>query len=147
MPSCTMVIASSGLIPTITVIAPRSRAMAAILRSVCELNESTTSIAATSMITPFARSRRIRSIRSCWKATSWSSSRAVCTEAMRYGPSLRIETRGGSGGAARLSPDILAPHDREAEQPLGLLDAALQVADRVHLAEVDADGHQRLRDL
>ena len=34
-----------------------------------------------------------------------------------------------------------------AEQPLGLLEAALQVADRVHLAEVDADGDQRLGDL
>ena len=46
--------------------------------------------------------------------------------------------------APTLSPTV---DDLVAEQALGLLDAALQVADRVHLAEVDADGDQRLRDL
>ena len=42
---------------------------------------------------------------------------------------------------------IVRPDDLEPEEAFGLLDAALQVADRVHLAEVDADGDQRLRDL
>src|SRR5438309_312678 len=37
--------------------------------------------------------------------------------------------------------------DLVADQPLRFLDAPLQVADRGHFAQVDADGHQRLRDL
>ena len=36
---------------------------------------------------------------------------------------------------------------RVAEQPLGLLEAALQVTDGVHLAQVHPDGHQGLGDL
>jgi hypothetical protein len=37
--------------------------------------------------------------------------------------------------------------DLEPEQALRLFDAALEVADSVHLAKVDPDGHQRLGDL
>src|SRR6266480_7262830 len=38
-------------------------------------------------------------------------------------------------------------HDLVTEQPLRLLDAALQVAHRVHLSQVDADVDDGLRDL
>ncbi len=44
--------ATSGGMPTITVRAPRSRATSAMLRSVLDPKESSTSSAATSMITP-----------------------------------------------------------------------------------------------
>ena len=37
--------------------------------------------------------------------------------------------------------------DRESEQAFGLLHAALEVADGVHLGKVDPDGHQGLGDL
>ena len=47
--------ATSGWMPTMTVTAPRSRAISAMLRSVREPNESSTSSAATSMMTPRAR--------------------------------------------------------------------------------------------
>ena len=52
IPSSTMAKATSGWMPTITVSAPRSRAISAMLRSVREPKESRTSSAATSMITP-----------------------------------------------------------------------------------------------
>src|SRR5215213_2330089 len=42
---------------------------------------------------------------------------------------------------------VRAERDRVAEDPLGLLDAALQVADRVDLAELDAERDERLGDL
>src|SRR2546422_2267861 len=37
-------------------------------------------------------------------------------------------------------------NDFVAQLPLGFLDAALQIADRVHLAQVHADSDERLRD-
>src|SRR3954470_21530055 len=53
----------------------------------------------------------------------------------------------GDGQLADLGRDRLALADLVAEQPLSLLDAALEVADRIDLREVHADGHQRLGDV
>src|SRR5215211_1772616 len=98
------------------------------------------------MMTPRARRAPICSIRLRWKRSSWSSSSAVWTEATRYGPCARMETRSGSA-AEESTVDIVDLDDLEPEQPLGFLDALLQVTDRVHFAEVDSDGDQGLGDL
>src|SRR5215203_1001744 len=50
----------------------------------------------------------------------------------------------GNGQLADLGRQVLALGDLVAQQPLGLLDAALEIADRVDLGEVHADRHQRL---
>jgi len=42
---------------------------------------------------------------------------------------------------------IAGPNHLEAQDSLGFFDAALQIADGGDLAEVDANGHQRLRDV
>jgi hypothetical protein len=83
MPSETIAKATSGWIPTMTVSAPRSRAISAIVRSVRAPKESRTSSAATSMITPLDRCRPICSTRSSRKRTICVSSSAVWIEAIR----------------------------------------------------------------
>ena len=69
---------------------------------------------------------------------------AAWIEAIRNGPCLRIGT--AIERASRLG-DGVAQRDLVAEQALGLLDAALEVADRVDLGEVDAERDERLGDL
>src|SRR5215218_11420196 len=130
--------------PTITVSAPRRRAMWARLRRHRVPKESSTSRAATSTMIPRERSAPMRVTTSCWKRTiSWSSS-AVWIDAMRKSPWRRTET-------SMLPPDLdlrlVFPDDLEPEVALRLLDAPLEVTDGVHLAEVDPDGDQRLGDL
>src|SRR2546425_4095239 len=145
-PSCTIVKATSGWIPTMTVSAPRSRIMWAMSRSVREAKESITSMAVTSTITP--RDRYLPTIRtSAFLSSSNSASvSADCTLAIRYGPCLRI-------GTATVGPlsfgwyDLLDRADLVAQESFGFLDAALQVPDGVHLGQVDSDVHQGLRDL
>ena len=79
-PSWTIAKATSGCRPTITVSAPRSRVMCAIVRSDRAANESITSIAVTSTMMPWARNRLTRSIRS-WRSRSVSESvSAACTD-------------------------------------------------------------------
>src|SRR5690349_22210069 len=73
-------------------------------------------------------------------------------EAIRYWPCLRIGTSTtpsvpGVGAGSGLRGHVFQGQDLVAEQPLRLLDAALQVAHRGHLAQIDADRHKRLRDL
>ena len=71
---------------------------------------------------------------------------AAWIEAIRNGPCLRIGT--ATLPLPRLpSSSASAAEHRVAEQALGLLDAALEVADRVDLRQVHAERHQRLRDL
>src|SRR3989449_3591450 len=135
-----------------TVSAPRSRAMCAMSRSVRTANESMTSSAVTSTMTPRARKRPTRSIsasRSCDRSASVS---ADCMDAIRYWPCLRIGTSTapsatGVGASSRLRGQLFQRQDLVAEQPLRFLDAALQVAYRRHLAQVDADRDKRLGDL
>ncbi len=69
--------------PTITVVAPRSLAISAMLLNVREPKESSTSRAATSMITPLERCSPIWWMRSFWNRTIWESSSAVWMDAMR----------------------------------------------------------------
>ena len=66
---------------------------------------------------------------------------------MRFGPCAGSRPAGAPGCYPVRQCVIRHLRDPEAEQPLGLLDAALQVADGVHLAQVDADGDERLGDL
>src|SRR5215218_6512730 len=130
--------------PTITVSAPRRRAMWARLRRHRVPKESSTSRAATSTMIPRERSAPMRVTTSCWKRTiSWSSS-AVWIDAMRKSPWRRTETSMLPPGPGLRR---LFAADPEPQVALGLLDAALQVADGVHLPEVDPDRHQGLGDL
>src|SRR4029450_12473758 len=135
--------------PTMTVSAPRSLIMWATSRRVRVANESMTSRAVTSTITPRARTLLTDTTsvsRSCLRS---SSVRADCTVAMRYAPCLRI------GTCTKPSPPLrgvrrrrlLHRHDLVAQEPLGLFDTALEVADGVHLAEVDTDVDECLGDL
>src|SRR5918993_211176 len=64
-------------------------------------------------------------------------------EAIRKSPCRRIET---NIAASPLSAWVRAA-DAEAELSLRLLDAALKIADRVHLAQVDTDRYERAGDL
>jgi len=50
-------------------------------------------------------------------------------------------------GAGSVGFGIAGPDHLESEHPFGLLDAALQVAHRGELAQIDADGHQGLGDV
>src|SRR5258708_3108624 len=138
--------ATSGWIPTMTVSAPRRRIMCAISRSVREANESITSIAVTSTMTPRERcfttccTRLRRSwLRSASETAAWKG-------AISTAPCLRMGT-----STWPFLPIPLAwfsqRHHLVPQQSFGLLDAPLQVAHRVHLPEVDTDGHQRLGNL
>ena len=91
-PSCTIANATSGWIPTMTVSAPRRRVMWARSRRVRTANESITSSAVTSTMTPRARSLPTRSNSA---SRSWERSSSVSAdwmEAIRYDPCLRIGT-------------------------------------------------------
>src|SRR4029453_8436614 len=147
MPSRTIAKATVGWMPTMTFSAPRSRAAWARWSRVREPKESMTSRAATSMMTPRARWVPICSTRSCWNWTiSWSFS-ASWIEAIRYSPCRRIETSISTIQSVLMVVDRVGLGHLEPEQAFRLFDAALQVPDGVHLAKVDADGHQGLGDL
>src|SRR6266513_986162 len=126
--------------------------MWAMSRSVRTANESITSSAVTSTITPRVRNRPTRSIsasRSCERSASVS---ADWMDAIREWPCFRIgtSTRPPSpewGVDSRLRSHVFLRDDLVAEQAFRLLDATLQVAHGRHLAQIHADRHQRLRDL
>src|SRR5919112_3693964 len=98
------------------------------------------------MTMPRLRPLSTCSRRSSWSLVSWLSSSAVWTETMRYADWLRIETSLGSVLACSVTV-MVQSFDTEAERPLGLLDPALEIPDRPHLAQVHPDGHQSLGDL
>src|SRR5215471_16755546 len=96
-------------------------------------------------MTPLARCCPTRPARSSRSRTRSSSLSADWILAIRYLPCLRIGTFMYS--AQRLAGSaFLDRHYLVAQQTLGELDPALQVADGVHLAQLDADRDQRLRD-
>src|SRR5688572_32314639 len=103
-----------------------------------------TSSAVTSTMMPRERWRvtwLITSSRSCRTSVSVS---AAWIDAIRNGPCLRMGTAIAAPRSAGLVGDVdAAERDLVAEQALGLLDAALEVAHRVDLAELDAQRHQR----
>src|SRR5918995_4626160 len=73
---------------------------------------------------------------------------AAWIEAIRNGPCLRIGTATRVSASAALDLRRLGPPQHlVAQQPLRFLDAALEVADRVDLGEVDADGDEGLGNL
>src|SRR5205085_3386861 len=149
-PSWTMAKATSAWIPTMTVTAPRRSVMWAIVRSERAANESITSSAVTSTMMPLDRYRLTWSIRSSCRERASLSVMADWIEAIRYVPCLRIGTDTStvrSADLAHLGDRLGAAAHLVAEEPLRLLDAALEVAHGVHLREVDADGHQSEGDL
>ena len=89
-PSCTMANATSGWMPTITVSAPRSLVMCAVSRSVRDANESMTSSAVTSTITPRERClpRLAISASRSWIRSLSRSADWIVT--IRNGPCLRM---------------------------------------------------------
>src|SRR5262245_54359030 len=139
--------ATSGWMPTITVSAPRNRIMWAIPRSVRTAKESMTSSTVTSTMAPRDRYRPTCSTRSSRRWRRSSSLRADWMEAMRKSRCLRMGTRMGSGPRRLRSRDLAFEHHFVAEQALRLLDPSLEVAHRVDLSEVHADGDQGLGDL
>src|SRR5918994_7186832 len=137
-----MAIATSGWIPTTRVRAPRSRALIAIPRSARATKESITSSAETSMMTLRNRWRPTESVSSSRSCSTCASVRSDWIAAMSASPCRRSATPMGlrpryCGGVVR----------RGSEQPLGFLEPTLEVTHRAHLAQVDAEVDERLRDL
>src|SRR6478735_7177355 len=130
-----------------TVAAPRSAVIRARVDRVLAAKESSTSNAATSMITPRARSRPTRAIRSRWKRSSSESSNAVWMDAIRYGPCRRIETSRDWAWSGGLSVGVIGTDHLVPQDTFGLLDAALQITHGADLAQIHPDRHQGLRDL
>src|SRR5690348_6286903 len=144
-----MAIATSGWMPTMTVRAPRSFVVSARACSVRVANESMTSSAVTSMTTPCERKRPTCSASS---SRSCSRSRSVIADwidAIRTPRCFRMGTGipDASGRYAVVGVISVRPHHLVPEQTLGLLEASLQVTDGVELAEIDAEGHERLCDV
>ncbi|SRR5258706_2720251 len=125
-------------------------------RKVREANESSTSNAVTSTITP-----RERNLPTCSASASRSRTRSVSDNAdwivaIRYFDCFRIGTAMVRTPQERTQDRRLALSDRRgavserhnlvAQQTLGLFDAALEVADSRHLAQVNADVDQGLGD-
>src|SRR5688572_5650716 len=126
--------------PTTTVLAPRRRVIWAMPLRVRQANESSTSRAVTSTMTPRDRKMLTRATRSSCSWRRSASLRAAWMEAMRKLPCLRIGTcmgrsRGPPSGelrADRADGGVVAL-DAVAQDTLRLLQAALQVADGVDL--------------
>src|SRR5215813_14445476 len=113
-----------------TVSAPHNRIMYATSRRVRVANESITSTAVTSTMTPRARTLLTCSTRVSRSCLRSSSVKADCTVAIRYAPCLRIGTCTFSSPLRGVQHGLLRQDDLVAEQPLGLLDTPLEIADR-----------------
>src|ERR687894_405939 len=147
-PSCTSEKATSGCMPTTTVSAPRSSVMWAIVRNDRAANESITSSDVMSTMMPRDRYTPIWRIRSSRSRIASLSVMADWMVAMRYSPCLRMGTAiGRSAQLHRRRRLRLRARHLVAEQLLRHLDATLEVADRVHLRQIDADRHERQGDL
>src|SRR5919198_2668560 len=132
--------------PTITVSAPRNRIICAISRMVRDANESNTSIAVRSKMTPCARTLTTFSTKARRSSSRSASVRAAWTVAIRISACLRI----GTSMAASTWNNLVGSSHRYhlvAQQALGLFDAALKIASSAHLAQVNADVDQRLGNL
>src|SRR4051794_30606414 len=130
--------------PTTIVLAPRRRAVSAIKRSERATKESMTSMAVTSMTIPRARWPPTRSTSSSRSATTSRSERSDWIDAIRTSPWRRIAT--DKRRPLRRLAGVLGSAGLGAHEALGHLQAALEVADRAHHAEIDAELDERLRD-
>src|SRR5689334_8455516 len=110
------------------------------LRTVRVANESITSRAVTSTITPRERSFPTLSISSFCKRIKSASERADWIEAIRKSPCLRIGTSIARSAAA----PVRVAHDPVAQKSFRLFNAALQIAHGLHLRQIHANRHQRL---
>ena len=139
--------ATPGRIPTTTVSAPLRRATWASARRAWHAKESSTSSAATSMITPGARYSPdlVEELRAEPEELAVVERGVEGRDEM---PSVAEESRRAAVPAPcpRQRPASSDLMNLEPEETFGLLDTALQVADRVHLAQVETDGDQRQRD-
>src|SRR5438552_1977837 len=145
----------SPFVTTLSAISPRLAYMR-MLRASSEI------AAAITVWSPLEKPASAATLRPCWRAVTTSTSDAIGTRsssstvdapraALRYWPCLRIGTSTapsatGVSASSRLLGQIFQRQDLVAEQPLRLLDAALQVAHGCHLAQVDADRDERLGD-
>src|SRR5205823_4361764 len=126
MPSCTMANATSGWMPTITVVAPRSRVMWARVRSDRAANESMRSSAVTSTMMPRDRNLPTWPISSSCSCSASESVMADWIDAIRTSPCWRIGTGTADPRSANLDDRFGGARDLVAEQPLRLLDPALE---------------------
>src|SRR5438128_1678746 len=136
-PSCTMVNATSGWMPTMTVSAPRNLSMWAMARSVRVAKESMTSSTVTSIITPRERYCPTCAARSSRKPMRSSSESTDWMLAIRQSRCLRIGTR----------MLLLDEADLVAQESFGFFESALEVAHGVHFAQIHANGDQGLGNL
>src|SRR5262249_42169173 len=141
-PSSTSVMATAGRIPTTTVRASSTRAIAAMFASMRPMNESTISSAEMSISTPRACVSAIRAVRSSWSVIARRSCMSTWMLTSRQSPILRIGMRsiprsplGGSRSSRQSRP---VEGDREGVRERRLGD---------DIPEVDAEVHDSLCDL
>src|SRR5262245_18111704 len=142
-PSSTRVMATAGRMPTTTVSASSTRAIAAMLPSMRPMKESTTSRAEMSMRTARARALTMRSARSSCSVMASRSCMSTCTVTRRYSPILRIGMRSmaASGRALRRAGDGEAVALQRHGEGAGQRGLAR------HVAQLHSQVHDGLRDL
>src|SRR5262245_11789844 len=140
-PSSTSVIATAGRIPTTTVRASSTLAMAAMFASMRPMKESTISSAEMSIRTPRARVSAMRAVRSSWRVIARRSCMSTWMLTRRQSPILRIGMRSiePSAGGPRSDPQPRPPQrNREGACERRLGD---------HVPQLDPEVDHRLRDL
>src|SRR5579875_2538983 len=105
------------------------------------------SMAVTSTMMPWARNCVTRAIKRSRNKSVSESLRAERTVAISICPCLRIGTGMGVCVFAKSAGQFAGARYLIAQQVLRLFYTALQVADRVHLRQVQTYGHQRQGDL
>src|SRR5499425_1346349 len=142
-PSSTSVMATAGRMPTTTVSASSTRAIAAMVPSMRPMKESTTSRAEMSMRTARARALTMRSARSSCNVMARRSCMSTCTVTRRYSPILRIGMRSttASGRALRGTGDGKATSLQRHRKRAGQRGLAR------HVTQLHAQVHDCLRDL
>src|SRR5262249_29205683 len=140
-PSSTSVIATAGRIPTTTVRASSTLAMAAMFASMRPMKESTISSAEMSIRTPRARVSAMRAVRSSWGGSARRSCMSTWMLTRRQSPILRIGMRSiePSAGGPRSDPQPRPPQrNREGACERRLGD---------HVPQLDPEVDDGLRDL
>ena len=146
MPSRTIVKATSGWMPTITVSAPRNRAISA-MRAQGQGGERVDDVEGGDVDDDAARAVLADLLD---EVVLEADQLGVVQGSVDRCDQGAIPVAGSTRAPVRRSRAVASPSfrvTRVAEQPLGLFEPTLQVADGVHLAQVDPDGHEGLGDL
>src|SRR5688572_11734028 len=146
-PSSTSVIATAGRMPTTTVCVSKILAIPAMLPSTLPMNESTTSSAEMSTISPRARVSAIRDMMSSCSVMASRSCMSTWIVTRRQLPMRRIGIRSIASPLGSRWRAVAVPGHRETAS--GERDRE-RVGERGlggHVAEVDSEMHDGLRDL